>query len=371
MRRLKAFIFKEFIQIRRDRMTLAMMLLLPIIQLIIFGYAINTDVKHLDTVVFDQSRTAESRRLVEEFTVTQYFDVTKFTGGFDEVEAAIQSGRAKVGIVIPPDFASILERGKGAPVQVLVDASDSMSSSSAISTAQLLGLKKKMESLMKSAGSQNDAGWYDLHLRAWYNRDFRSPWFMVPGILGLILTMTMMMITSMAIVREREQGTLEQLLVTPMRTWELLAGKIIPYTMVGYVQLTIGILIGSLVFNVPFRGNPALLYLLTFLFITATLAFGILISTVAKTQMQAVIMSIFGLMPSILLSGLVFPREGMPLVFYYASMILPLTWFLEIIRGIMLKGVSANLLLTQIGALTGLLVLFLTVSIFKFKKTMD
>ena len=188
---------------------------------------------------------------------------------------------------------------------------------------------------------------YDIRVRAWYNRDFRSTWFIVPGILGIILTMTMLMITSMAIVRERERGTLEQLIVTPMRSWELMLGKIIPYITVGYVQLTLGLLVGKFIFRVPMRGSMTLLYVLTLLFIVATLAWGILISTMAKTQTQAMIMSIFGLLPSILLSGFVFPREGMPRFFQVISNILPLTWFLQITRGIMLKGVGMSYLWPQ------------------------
>ena len=181
----------------------------------------------------------------------------------------------------------------------------------------------------------------------------------------------MLMITSMAIVRERERGTLEQLIVTPMRSWELMLGKIIPYITVGYVQLTLGLLVGKFIFRVPMRGSMTLLYVLTLLFIVATLAWGILISTMARTQTQAMIMSIFGLLPSILLSGFVFPREGMPRFFQVISNILPLTWFLQITRGIMLKGVGMSYLWPQFGALMILISFFLTVSLIKFRKTLD
>lgn len=367
MYRLKALIMKEFIQMRRDRITLALMMMLPVVQLIIFGFAINTDVKHLSTAVFDQSRTRESRDLIASFKATQYFDMDYRADSYGKVTELIQRGKAKVGIIIPPDHAEDVKRGRDAQIQVLVDATDSMSSSSAISAAELVGLKKGIS----VGGNETGGSPYDIRVRAWYNRDFKSTWYIVPGILGIILTMTMLMITSMAIVRERERGTLEQLLVTPMKPWELMLGKIIPYITVGYVQLTLGLLIGRFVFRVPMRGNMPLLYLLTLLFIVATLSWGVLISTVAKTQTQAMIMSIFGLLPSILLSGFVFPREAMPTFFRLIGDVLPLTWFLQITRGIMLKGIGIGYLWPQLSALLALILFFLSVSLVKFGKTLD
>ena len=370
MRRLLALIKKEFIQMRRDRITLALMMMLPVVQLIIFGFAINTDVKHLSTAVFDQSRTQESRDLIRSFVATQYFDIKHYTLSYEGVTELIQKGTVKVGIVIPHDHAQNLKKGTPAQVQVLVDATDSMSSASAINAAELVGLKRSEELRFRATEGKAEAA-CDIRVRAWYNRDFRSTWYIVPGILGIILTMTMLMITSMAIVRERERGTLEQLIVTPMRSWELMLGKIIPYITVGYVQLTLGLLVGKFIFRVPMRGSMALLYVLTLLFIVATLAWGILISTMARTQTQAMIMSIFGLLPSILLSGFVFPREGMPRFFQVISNILPLTWFLQLARGIMLTGVGINYLWPQLGALVILISFFLTVSLIKFRKTLD
>lgn len=370
MNRLKAMIRKEFIQMGRDRLTLAMMVMIPIVQLVIFGFAINTDVKHLKTVLFDQSLTQQSREIIDAFTATDYFDITNRVESFREVTDCIQRGSAKVGIILPPDFASLVQRGGPAPVQVIVDASDSLSAASAISAAEMLGTAKSRELLEQRTGVPFSSV-YDIRVRAWYNRDFKSPWYQVPGILGVILTLTMMMVTSMAIVRERERGTLEQLLVTPMRPWELMVGKIIPYLGVGYMQMTLGLLIGRLVFAVPLRGSLSLLYLLTFLFIAATLSWGVLISTIAKNQMQAMTMSIFGLLPSILLSGFMFPREAMPKLFYYISSVLPLTWFLQIIRAIMLKGAGMGFLWPQVGVLSTLIVLFLGISLLKFRRTLD
>ena len=372
MRRLRALLVKEFIQMGRDRLTLAIMGLLPVIQLLIFGFAINTEVKHLPTAVFDQSVSAESRELIRGFQSTGYFDIRRGAGSLPEMNALVQSGKVKVGIAIPPDFQERLRSGRQASVQVIVDASDSMSAASAISTAQMIGLVRSQQILYQrlSPGSSESVPLaVDVRIRPWYNPDMVSSHYMVPGILAIVLAMTMMMITSMAIVRERERGTLEQLVVTPLRNWELMVGKILPYVAVGYVQLTLGLLIGIVVFRIPVRGSLALYYGLTSLHILASLAWGLLISSVAKTQMQAMQMSFFALMPSILLSGFMFPREAMPAFFRAISNLLPVTFFLQISRGILLKGVGLSALWPQVLSLLGLLVFFLGLSILKFRKT--
>ena len=372
MRRLRALLVKEFIQMGRDRLTLAIMGLLPVIQLLIFGFAINTEVKHLPTAVFDQSVSAESRELIQGFQSTGYFDIRRGAGSLPEMNALVQSGKVKVGIAIPPDFQERLRSGRQAAVQVIVDASDSMSAASAISTAQMIGLVRSQQILYQrlSPGSSESVPLaVDVRIRPWYNPDMVSSHYMVPGIIAIVLAMTMMMITSMAIVRERERGTLEQLVVTPLRNWELMVGKILPYVAVGYVQLTLGLLIGIVVFRIPVRGSLALYYGLTSLHILASLAWGLLISSVAKTQMQAMQMSFFALMPSILLSGFMFPREAMPAFFRAVSNLLPVTFFLQISRGILLKGVGLSALWPQVLSLLGLLVFFLGLSILKFRKT--
>lgn len=372
MMRLRALLIKEFIQMRRDRVTFAMMVIMPIIQLLLFGFAINTDVKHLPTVVFDQSLQQEGRDFVSALSSTDYYDIKYVAGNYQTVTQLIDSGKAKVGIIIPPDFTENLKHGRSAAIQVIVDASDSMSASSAISTAQIIGLKKSQEIVVNSvrggaAGIHTEAP-YDVRIRPWYNPDFISAYYMVPGIAGVVLTMTMVMITSMAIVRERERGTLEQLIVTPMRPYELILGKIIPYVFVGYVQATLALMVGVIVFDLPIRGNLGLLYGLTTLFIIASLGLGILISNLAKTQMQAMQMSFFVFLPSVLLSGFMFPREAMPLFFYSLGYLLPLTFFLEIARGIILKGIGLNYLLGQVLALSVYIVAVLTASVLKFQK---
>ncbi len=372
LERLKAVLIKEFIQMGRDRVTFAMMVMLPVVQLLVFGFAINTDVKHLPTVIFDQSLQQEGRDFVSALTASEYYDIKYIAQNLTEVNEMIDSGQAKVGIVIPPDFSNNLKHSRSAVVQVIVDASDSMSASSAINTAQIVGLNKSQEILLRrsqggAAGSKVDVP-YDVRIRPWYNPDFITAYYMVPGIMGVVLTMTMVMITSMAIVRERERGTLEQLIVTPLKVYELMLGKIIPYIFVGYVQATLAIIVGILAFDLPMRGSLGLLYALTTVFIIASLSLGVLISNLAKTQMQAMQMSFFIFMPSVLLSGFMFPRAAMPDLFFAMGYLLPLTFYLEIVRGIILKGIGINYLLSQLFALTVFTTAVLTASIMKFQK---
>ena len=370
MIRLKALLVKEFLQMQRDKAVIFMMILIPVIQLLLFGFAINTDVKHLPTIVFDQCLQEESRDLLSSFTASGYFDVKEVATGYDQVNAAVDSGRAKVGISIPPDFAENLKHGRTAAVQVIVDASDSMTASSAISAAQVIGQLKSQNIIFnryQQLTGQKLQTPYDIRIRPWYNPDFVSAYYMVPGILGIVLTMTMVMVTSMAIVREREVGTLEQLLVTPMKSHELMLGKIIPYVFVGYIQAIIALSVGVLVFDLPINGSLGLLFILTTPFIVASLALGILISTVARTQMQAMQLSFFVLLPSVLLSGFMFPREAMPTFFYYIGNLIPATYFLEIMRGVILKGIGITYLWSQALSLLAFILGAFIVSLLKFQ----
>ena len=366
MLRILAILYKEFLQMRRDRMTLGMVFMLPLVQLLLFGYAIQTEVKHIPTVVFDQSLSAESRDLLNSFSASGYFDVTSAAGSYAEVNRAIDSGKAKVGIVFPPDFDRSLKRGTPAQVQVIVDASDNMVANQAVAIANSIGLIKSQEILAQRVAISGPP--YDIRVRPWYNPDGITAFYMVPAILGIIVTMTMVVMTSMGIVRERERGTLEQLIVTPVRPYELMIGKILPYIVLGYLQITVALLVGVLVFGVPIRGSLLELYLLTLFFITASLGLGILISNVAKTQMQAIQMSFFVFLPCIMLSGFLFPREAMPQIIYYIGNLIPLTYYLDIIRGIVLKGIGFPYLVGQVASLLVFSVVLLTLSVLKFKK---
>lgn len=375
MTRFLAILKKEFIQMRRDKLTLAIMTIMPFIQLLIFGFAINTDVKHLSAVVYDQSLSQESREFLDSLTATEYYDINYIAKSYQEVNDRIQKGDAKVGVIIPVDYSPRLKHNRGVQIQVIVDATDSTSASSAISTAQMVGQQKSQEIIVKKLAESGLSGVstspIDVRIRPWYNPDFVTAFFMVPGISGTILTLTMILLTSLAIVREREKGTLEQLIVTPLTSTELMVGKILPYVLVGYVQMTILIVTGILIFDIPVQGSIPLLYLLTGLFITASLGLGLLISNIAKNQMQGMLMSFFILLPSIMLSGFVFPRESMPDIFFYLGYLMPLTFYLEIIRGILLKGLTVSYLWTQIGALVLFTAIVLTISVVKFKKRLE
>ncbi len=357
---------KEFIQMRRDRMTLALIFLIPCIQLLLFGYAIQTDVRNIPTVVFDQSLSQESRELLDAFSASGYFKINQVAGSYQDVNRLIDSGRAQVGIVFPPDFDRQLKRGTTAPVQVIVDASDNMVANQAIAIANSIGLIKSQQVLFQKFKVASVP--YDIRVRPWYNPDAITAYYMVPAILGIIVTMTMVIITAVAIVRERERGTLEQLIVTPLKSYELMLGKIIPYIALGYIQITVALLVGVLIFHVPIRGSILELYLLTLFFITASLGLGLMISNLAQNQMQAFQMAFFVMLPSILLSGFMFPRAAMPKFIFYLSYVIPLTYYLDIIRGIVLKGIGFPYLVGQVTALLVFSLVFVTISTLKFKK---
>lgn len=357
---------KEVLQMSRDRMTLGLIFMIPLVQLLLFGYAIQTEVKHISTVVFDQSLSPESRDMLGAFSSSGYFDVTYAVNSFDGVTDTIDSGKAKAGIIFSPDFADKVRRGESAPVQVIVDASDNMVANQAIAIANSIGLIKSQQVLFNKMSLSGAP--YDIRVRPWYNPDGITAYYMVPAILGIIVTLTMMILTAVTIVRERERGTLEQLMVTPIKSYEMMIGKIVPYVVMGYMQITVALLVGVWVFDVPIRGSLLELYLLTLFFITASLGLGLMISNVAKNQMQAFQMSFFVMLPSILLSGFLFPRDAMPIVIYYLSAIIPLTYYLDIIRGIILKGVGYQYLMGQVTVLLVFSLVFLAISIVKFKK---
>ncbi len=373
MNRIMAIIRKEFIQLLRDRLTLGFVLMLPVIQLLLFGYGIQTEVKHIPTAVFDQSLTMESRDLIDTFRNSGYFNMNYAATSYAGVTRLIDSGQAKVGIIFPPDFARDLQRGgagsggPGAAVQVIVDASDSLVANQAVAAANSISQVKSLQVLVQKYGITDDQP-YDIEVRPWYNPDGIAAYYMLPALLGMILSLMMMLQTAVSIVRERERGTMEQLLVTPIKSYELMIGKIVPNFVLGNVLVTISLLVASLVFHVPIRGSLLQLYLLTMFFITASLGMGIMISNFARNQMQAMQMTFFVLLPSMVLTGFVFPRLGMPKVIYYISMVFPVTFYLDIIRGVMLKGIGFRYLLGQVGALLAFSVVFMTIAILNFKK---
>jgi ABC-2 type transport system permease protein len=361
-------LWKELVQLRRDRPTLGMMLGIPAIQLALFGFAIQTEVRHLPTVVLDESRTSESRRLVEVFRNSGNFDIIESVPSRAVLQDRIERGKANAALIIPPDYLRRLKRERGAVAQVIVDAADPLASSAALSAAVQAGAARS-QALVRAAGGGPAA--LDIRVRPWYNPGLRSAVYIVPGIIGVLLSMTLVLITSMSIVRERERGTLEQLIVTPIDKTSLMLGKILPFLLIAYVQISVILVLGRLLFRVPILGNLPLLYLLSFSFIVASLALGLLMSTLARSQVQAMQLSFMFLLPNILLSGFMFPRQAMPAVAQWIGAALPLTYFLQILRGVLLKGVGIEQLWPQALVLLGFAVGLIVLSVVRFHKTIE
>jgi ABC-2 type transport system permease protein len=362
-------LWKELVQLRRDRLTLGMMLGIPAIQLALFGYAIQTEVRHLPTVVLDESRTAESRRLIEVFRNSGNFDIVELVPSRAAMQDRIERGRANAALVIPPDYLRRLKRERGAEAQVIVDAADPLASSAALSAAAQAGVAQSRA--LEQTSSVGRPPPLEVRVRPWYNPGLRSAVYIVPGIIGVLLSLTLVLITSMAIVRERERGTLEQLVVTPIDKTSIMLGKIVPFLLIGYVQISVILVLGRLLFRVPLLGSLPLLYLLSFPFIVASLAMGLLMSTLVRTQVQAMQLSFMFLLPNILLSGFMFPRQAMPAVAQWIGAALPLTYFLTILRGVLLKGIGIEHLWPQALALVGFAVGLIGLSVLRFRKTIE
>jgi ABC-2 type transport system permease protein len=372
--RLLGIIAKEFIHLKRDMFALVLALGVPVAMLFIFGWAINTDVKHVPTAVFEQSGGAEARSFLEAMANTQYFDVRYWVASHRELARLIDQGTAKVGVVIPPDFGRQLSR-KSADIQVIVDASDPLVATSAINAAAALGAQQSLQIMTRTlegtpVGRQGEPP-VDVRVRAWYNPDLVSAIFIVPGLIGALLMQTTITAMAVSVVREREKGTLEALIVSPIRRWELLLGKIIPNLVVAYGQMTMALLVAHYVFDVPIRGSLTLLYVLAAAFMLGTLGIGIFLSAVSRTVPQAMQLTFLTFLPSIYLSGLLFPIEGMPVAAQYLSAVIPLTYFLRIVRGIVLKGVGFGSLWPSLVPLMIFGVTIFSLAVLKFRKTLD
>ena len=369
MRRFGPMFRKEFIQMRRDPLTLGIMTAIPVIQLLLFGFAIQTDVRHIPTVVLDESRTPTSRDAIAAFENTGNFRIVAHVDGRDALDAWIARGDAQAGIAVPHDFPRDLGRGTTATVQVIVDASDPLSSQAALAAAA--GVAQMRNLAILSSVAHRPALPLEIRIRPRYNPGLRSANYIVPGLVGVILTITLVLVTAMAIVRERERGTLEQLIVTPITKTELMLGKIAPYVGVGLVQMTTVLLLGRFVFDVPLTGNVLLLYGIALVFVVASLALGLFVSTLVRTQQQAMQASFFFVLPNILLSGFMFPRQAMPALFQWIGALLPLTHFLKVLRGILLKGVGVPELWNEMAILLAFAVVLIALSVRRFRKTLD
>lgn len=374
MARFRAIVKKEFLQIRKDPPSLAMALVMPIMMLLLFGYAVNTDVDHLPTGVWDQAKTEDSRQLVTQFVNTLYFDRLYTAEGYEELQSLIDSGKIKVGIVIPPDFSRRLDREEQAQIQILIDGSDPNAARTAAANAQLIAQHQSMawqqERLSRQGLGELEAP-LEAQIRVLFNPNMKSLIFNIPALIGLIMQNVTAILTAFALVREKERGTMEQLIVTPIRPIELILGKLVPYVCVGIFSFTIIVMTGIAWFGVPVKGSLPLLMLLSFLFLLTVLAIGIVISTVSATQLQAMQLSFAIILPSVLLSGFMFPRETMPWIIRMFSSVIPLTYFLEILRGIFLKGVGLEELWKDTLALLGFTTALCTIAVTRFRKTLE
>ena len=359
LRRLGAIVLKELRQLRRDRITLAMIVGIPVMQLLLFGYAINTNVRDLSAGIADQADTAGSRALVLDLLATGVVAPVAEADTPQELEAMLKQGRISVGIFVPPDFERRRVDGREA-VQIMVDGSDNAVQNAALQLAQ-----------MPVDGSSRIPGGGAVSVVAFYNPERRSAVNVVPGLIGVILTMTMVLFTGVAIVRERERGNMEMLIATPVSRSELMIGKVLPYVAIGLVQTTVVLTLGLTLFEVPVRGSILDVYLAAGLLILANLTLGLLISTKAQSQFQAMQMTFFVFLPSILLSGFMFPFAGMPQVVQWIAEVLPLTHFLRLIRGVMLRGAALVELWPSVLALVAFTTVMMTAAILRFRKRLD
>ena len=360
-----AIAYKETLQIIRDRRTLGLMLVLPVVQLMLFGFAVGTTVAHISTVVVDQSRDPESRDLITALVNTTYFDITTYVDTPLEARQAIDAGRSKVAIIIAPNFAADLRGGRGAQAQILIDGSDPNIAQTALFAAQSVGQARSARTPGRVPAS------LDLRPTVLYNPSLEATRNFVPGLIGLILQLVTVILTSSTIVRERERGTFEQLIVTPVSRWELLLGKLAPYLVVSFWNTGVILVLGYLVFGVEVIGSITLLMFLSAIFLTGSLGLGLLISAVSSTSAQAMQASLFTALPAFILSGFIFPTDSMPPLMRALGYLLPLTYFLRIIRGIAMKGIGFMQLLDAIVPLTVLSVGIFLLSLTRFRKTLE
>jgi drug efflux transport system permease protein len=373
--RLMSLIRKEFIQIVRDPRTLYLTFLIPIVMLILLGYAATNDVTNIGLVVFDQDQTAASRRLIAAYQSSNYFKLAYVVDTEDQIRQLIDNNSARAGIIIPTGYGRQIDRGDTAQVAFVLDGSDPTVAGTALSAAILVGqaqstqlmgerfARRGLSSVLKTP--------IDVRTQVWYNPGLVSAYYMIPALIGMILQFITTMLTASSIVRERERGTIEQLIVTPLRSWELIVGKLTPYVLISFLDTIEILVIGVLVFKVPINGSLILLLLLIALFLITTLGLGLLISTVANTQQEAMLTTIFTIMPSIFLSGFFFPLDAMPTWLQVVSYAIPLRYFLVIVRGIILKGVGAQALWIEIVALVLFATAVMVVAAGRFRKSLD
>ncbi|NIQ02561.1 MAG: ABC transporter permease [Nitrospinaceae bacterium] len=373
--RLKEMLIKEFIQIFRDPRTRLIIFIPPMIQLLIFGYAVTTDVRNAATAIYDQDNSVASRELISRFIRSRYFRVGEYIQREKDIRLAIDHSRVKAVLQINKGFEEDLRSGRTAPVQMIVDATDSNTASILLDYGQRIVREYSREILLKRAGRTGTAvhaiGSLELESRAWFNENLESRNFYVPGVLAILLMLVTLMLTSMAVVREKEMGTMEQIAVTPMSPMEFILGKTLPFALVGFVDMILVVLIAWGWFQIPIRGHIGWLVLGTGLYLMTTLGMGLLISTISKTQQQALMTTFFYFQPMVLLSGFMFPIENMPEPVQWLTFLDPLRYFLIIIRGIFLKGVGPEILWPQMAALLVMGLIIFRLAVRRFQKSAD
>jgi ABC-2 type transport system permease protein len=357
---------KELTQMMRDRATLLFSLMVPVFELILFG-VIDMNAKHIPTVVFDQSRTQESRQLIDQFEATSYLDVTGYARSRAELQQAIVAGHAKVAVEIPPDYARNLAASRQADVLVMIDGSDSSVATQALSAANGVVLQNNIARMLETAKQQAVV---EAHPVMMFNPDMRSANLLIPGLIAILLTFSGTILAAFAIVKERERGTLEQLMVTPVSPLAVVVGKLLPYLGLAYVQLLIILALMNVLFRVPIHGNIALLLALSPVYLLSLLSLGLLVSSTAGTQMEAMQRAMGIMLPSVLLSGYIFPIASLPLPLRVISHILPATYYIKIARGIVIRGAGFWDLWEPVAALLGISVILISFSARGFKKTM-
>jgi ABC-2 type transport system permease protein len=365
-RGLGAILFKEFISVLRDPMTLFFMLFPPLIEMIAFGYALDNDVKHMPMVILNEDRTVESRQFLDRFVNTETFRIVGEVQNVEELASEIRKGRAYVGMQIPPHFTRDVRAGYPAHVQMLIDGSNSTTALQALNTALGVALTQSVEVLMRETGRHTVP--IEIRPQMLYNPTMRSPNFFVPGVIGVVLQIGTTFATAMAVVRERERGTLEQLLVSPLSRWGLMLGKLIPYLCVGMLMAILLFAIMRFIFAVPIAGSVTAMMLATLVYVFALLSLGLLVATKAENQMQALQMSMTFIMPSVFFSGFIFPRETMPWIFYAIGALLPTTYFIDLMRAIILRGASFFEYWPALAIMSAMAVLLFCVCALRFRK---
>jgi ABC-2 type transport system permease protein len=364
--------YKECIHIVRDRRTLAVMFLIPVMQLVLLGYAVTTDVEHLRTAVLDQDLTPQSRQLIEAYRASNYFDISRQVRDEEELGRLIDKGLFRAGLIVPAGYGRDLEKQQRAQVSFVIDGSDPTVATTAFAAAQTIAQAQSLDLAQKTIGldPENLPG-ISVHSRVWYNPDMKSVNFMIPGLIALILQFMTTLFTSLSIVREREQGTIEQLIVTPIKPPELVLGKVAPYVGIAFFDLAEILVIGVFWFGVPISGSVTLLLGVSLIFLLTTLGMGILISTIARSQQEAMFLSFFTLLPSIFLAGFLFPLEAMPQPLQWISYAIPLRYMLIVVRGIILKGVGLRILVREVIAIAVFGVLIFSIAARRFRKTLE